>query len=64
MIYKLCLDMKLLKIVKVICNCTDGGQNLACALANKSALVFSVPLSNKGSTAYTGSYTYNYKICK
>ncbi|XP_060577930.1 WD repeat-containing protein 27-like isoform X2 [Ruditapes philippinarum] len=33
---------------------SDGGQNLACALANKSALVFSVPLSNKGSTAYTG----------
>ncbi|XP_053373699.1 WD repeat-containing protein 27-like isoform X2 [Mercenaria mercenaria] len=33
---------------------SDGGQNLACALANKSALVFNVPLSQKGSSAYTG----------
>lgn len=33
---------------------SDGGGNIACALANKSALVFSLPMSPKGSTAYTG----------
>ncbi|KAL4238028.1 WD40 repeat-like protein [Mactra antiquata] len=33
---------------------SDGGHNVACALANKSALVFTLPMSNKGSTAYTG----------
>ncbi|WAR20183.1 WDR27-like protein [Mya arenaria] len=36
---------------------SDGGQSLACALANKSALIFPIPMSNKkasSSSSYTG----------
>ncbi|XP_052273878.1 WD repeat-containing protein 27-like isoform X3 [Dreissena polymorpha] len=33
---------------------SDEGSHLACALANKSALVFSLPISKKGCSAYTG----------
>lgn len=32
----------------------DGGGSVACALANKSALVFPLPISSNNSTSYTG----------
>ena len=40
--------------IKFIFVYLEDGSNLACALANKSALVFSLPLTNKGGTSYTG----------
>jgi len=34
----------------------DGGGSVACALANKSALVFPLPISSNNSTSYTGEH--------
>jgi len=50
--FKLCDDSS-----EMCFDVLDDGQNLACGLANKSAQMFSMPLSGKGSS-YVGTLNF------